>query len=198
MVSPGTFIPHHKAYVFVDGATVRGHFGEIGVRWQDIRLSRLAIDAVSWVGSDWMGGGIRVARVLVYDAMPDEPIDSEVFAWLEQQERDRDTHVRRGYLRADPRDRDRGLRRTQKAVDVQLAVDALSGAADRLFECAVFLTGDGDLAPAVEAISNRGILTAVCGPKRSMSEVLARAADRVGYFRDDPEAYNPADYRFLP
>lgn len=83
-----------------------------------------------------------------------------------------------GYLRADPRDKSR-LRRTQKAVDVQLAVDALAAAADRIYECAIFLTGDGDLSPAVVAVSNRGILTAVCGPKRSMSEVLARAADRL-------------------
>jgi hypothetical protein len=72
MVSGGAFIPRHKAYAFVDGATVRRHFDEIHVRWQDIRLSRLAIDAVNWIGSDWMGGGIHIARVLVYDAAPDD------------------------------------------------------------------------------------------------------------------------------
>jgi uncharacterized LabA/DUF88 family protein len=42
--------------------------------------------------------------------------------------------------------------RSQKEVDVQMAVDAVSDAYDNLFDIAVIASGDGDLAPVVRKL----------------------------------------------
>ena len=125
-----------------------------------------------------------VARVFVYDAVPEEETDGDVETWLERNEREMDVEVRYGRLSARKR-----TGRQQKAVDVQLAVDALSHAVNGVYDVAILVTGDADFVPVVEAVRERGPLVCVCSFKDALSDELARRPDRVGYLPDDPSAY---------
>lgn len=181
----------HRAYAFVDGAHFREYAQSLGLRWQDVRVSRLASDCIGWAGRAWIDVPISVARTHIYDAT-DESVEGDVETWLSRHERERDTHVRRGHLRASKR-----KPREQKAVDVLLAVDALSGAYEGRFGVALFVTGDADFAPVIEAVGLRGVLTMVVGQRNAMATGLAEVADRIGYLPDDLKHYKPSDY-WLP
>ena len=81
-----------------------------------------------------------------------------VRAWLDRNEGQHEAHIRQGFSTAGARRHLGG--RAQNGVDVQLAVDALSGALGRTYDAAVLVTGDGDFVPRVEAIRENGPLAA--------------------------------------
>ena len=74
--------------------------------------------------------------------------------------------------------------RSQKEVDVQIAVDMVSGAYTDLFDIALLATGDGDLAPAVRKLRsmNKTVEVASFGKQFSMSLISAasRTIDLTG------------------
>lgn len=176
---------HVRVYVFFDGGHIRRGLEDMDVPWHDVDLSEVAKVAVKWVGRTWQELPMRVSRILIYDGVADDgdPSQQQVERWLRRNGERKDVHVRPGRLVARP-----GKPR-QKAVDVQLAVDALSWAWNGLFDVALLVTGDGDFTPLAEAIRDRGPLVAVCSFGKKLSDELREVADRVGYLPADPNAW---------
>jgi len=179
---------HIRVYVFFDGGHIRDGLHKIGVPWSQVDLSQVAKVALKWVGSSWRELPMKVSRVYIYDAVPDDadPSQHDVETWLTRNGQQRDAHVRRGHLAGDRRG---GQRIRQKAVDVQLAVDALMLASNGVFDMALLVTGDADFVPVAEAVRDKGPLVAVCSFGSSLSDALREVADRVGYLPDDPAAW---------
>jgi uncharacterized LabA/DUF88 family protein len=168
-----------KAYVLVDGGYVRERLKEIGADWQKVDLYALGHWAIRFIGDSWSGDGLALARVFVYDAASPGG-DEEV--WLEANNRTADVTVQYGKL-------SRGKRRQQKAVDVQLAVDAVRFAHNKVCDCICLIAGDSDFIPVIEAIKDAGPLSAISVWRSSYASDLAAVADRVGYFHSDPGFY---------
>jgi NYN domain len=82
-------------------------------------------------------------------------------------------HVREGFV---SRGR-RASRRTQKAIDVQLAVDALEHAIAHNMTDAIFIFGDLDFEPLLFSLNRFGIRSTVYYEERTASEELLEAAD---------------------
>jgi uncharacterized LabA/DUF88 family protein len=177
-----------RTYVFIDGGHVREGLSRIDVDWREINLGTVAFLIPNWIQRKWRNEDIGRDRIFVYDAAPeDEAVPaSEVDRWLRRNDDQLDVHVRYGRLAGEPSSN----RRRQKAVDVQLAVDALNYAANDLYDVCVLVTGDGDFAPLAEAVRERGPLVAVCAFQFSLSDELRRQADRVGYLPVDPNAWS--------
>ena len=81
----------------------------------------------------------------------------------------REGHVRRSLKR----------KREQKAVDVQLAVDALEHAARSNMTMAILLTGDLDFEPLLGSLERMGVRTRLAYVPRHTSTDLLRAADEI-------------------
>ena len=172
-----------STYVFFDGGQMRSGLSDMGVAWQDVNLRQVAEIAINSVGRTWQGGNLTVSRVFIYDAVADnaDPSTDAVERWLRRNDDLPDVHVRRGRLVGSP------LR--QKGVDVQLAVDALSFAANGIIDAAILVAGDADFAPVVEAIREKGVLVGVCAFKAKLSERLRQLADRTGILPDETQAW---------
>jgi uncharacterized LabA/DUF88 family protein len=132
---------------------------------------------------------MALSRVYVYDAVPDRDravnavlADESIASWLQRNDDLPDVLVRYGRLIE-------GTRARQKAVDIQLAVDAVSLAERKLAEVVLLVAGDGDYVPIVEAVRTAGPLAAICVFRSNFSNDLMRAADRVGYFHDKKDDY---------
>jgi uncharacterized LabA/DUF88 family protein len=69
--------------------------------------------------------------------------------------------------------------RSQKEVDVQIAVDLISGAYTNLFDIALLASGDGDLAPAVRKLRSMNKPIEVASFRRQLSMSLTTAASRI-------------------
>jgi hypothetical protein len=82
-------------------------------------------------------------------------------------------HVREGFV---SRGR-RAKRRTQKAVDVQLAVDALEHAVAHNMDTATFVLGDLDFEPLFFSLNRFGVIVSVYYFEGTASEELLEAAD---------------------
>jgi uncharacterized LabA/DUF88 family protein len=179
-----------QVYAFVDAAQLRSGLESIGVPWRDLRLMDLAVGGLQGIRRERDGTDMVINRVFVYDAISedDQPSsdDEAVEQWLRRNNDEMDVHVRFGRLAGDPR---KAKGRRQKGVDVQLAVDALTFASDGLFDVALFVTGDADFAPVVEASRDKGPRVAVFCFRSSLSTELREVADRVGYLPEDPATY---------
>jgi uncharacterized LabA/DUF88 family protein len=81
-------------------------------------------------------------------------------------------HVREGFVT-----RGRKERPGQKAVDVQLAVDALEHAVAHNMTHALFITGDLDFEPLFFSLNRFGIRVVVYYARAGVSEILLEAAD---------------------
>lgn len=124
------------------------------------------------------------SRVYYYDAIDRTLAGNE-------KESDRDARVKRmddlhSYLNSLPRwhvregfvTRGRKRRREQKAVDVQLAVDALEHAVARNIANATFVLGDLDFEPLFFSLNRFGVLVTVYFERGSASQDLLEAADQ--------------------
>ena len=65
----------------------------------------------------------------------------------------------------------------EKGVDVMLATDLLQFAWDGLYDVAVLVSGDGDFAPAVQAVKNKGKHVELAYFERNVSKELLEVAD---------------------
>jgi len=166
-------------YAYVDGGYVRNHLRQSGmpdefdpwkiVQWQDRYLP----------GSTYG----TVDRVFYYDALDrnastDDATRQE--AYLRRVSRLPFTRVETGYIR-----QTRKLVREQKAVDVQLAVDALEAALYNRARAIILVAGDGDFAPLLDAIRRAGPFVTVVAFAKSLSAELRDAADMVYELPDD-------------
>ncbi len=169
-----------RTYAFVDGGYLRDGLRDLSQAWQDLNLRELGLVLPAYVGRMWQGLEMQLGRVFVYDAVPEgtDALESDVVRWLDRNAAEADVHVRRGGLVGERRLR-------QKEVDVQLAVDALSLAANGVYDVALLLSGDRDFVPVVEAVRFRGPLVGVCCFRSSIAAELKEAADRVGYLPED-------------
>jgi uncharacterized LabA/DUF88 family protein len=79
-------------------------------------------------------------------------------------------HVRRGYLTS-------GRKRTQKEVDVSLAVELLTNSFNRTMTKAVLIAGDRDFKPAVESATRNGTYVEVIYRPANGSAPLGKAGD---------------------
>ena len=113
-----------------------------------------------------------LGRVIFYDALPDSGADPQLDAYWKAIELQDDTHLGFGALR--------GLKKKarQKGVDVQIAVDMLTGAFAGAFDIAVLIAGDADFVPVVEEVKRRSVMVVVAAEATSMAEDLRRVADR--------------------
>lgn len=127
---------------------------------------------------------IGLARVLFYDAFPDEVADPKMEEYWRAIELLPDTETRFGAIR--------GRRRRQKGVDGLIAVDMLVGAFNGLFQVGILVAGDSDLVPIVDAVRRRGVMVVVAAEARSLSDDLRRVADRV--WPIDPSGQRLADF----
>jgi len=176
-----------RAYCFVDCAYLRASLEGIQVEWQEINLRDVSNYALQTVKGRWQGEEVYLSRVFAYDAVPDDADDTiPVEKWLKRNGEIADLHVRRGHLVLDQR----GNKRRQKGVDVQLTVDALKSAVSGVMDVSLFIAGDADFVPLFEAIRERGPLVAASTFPTSISDHFKEALDRVGYLPLDPAAWN--------
>ena len=100
---------NRPAYAFVDAAQIRDLFDKQGEDWRNVSLHAVALQATDRA---WQGDGLVFARAFAYDAVRDgdggdEPHEREQYRrdvkdWLDRNELQKDTHVRRGNLAGDP------------------------------------------------------------------------------------------------
>ena len=69
--------------------------------------------------------------------------------------------------------------RSQREVDVQIAVDMVSGAYTDLFDIALLASGDGDFAPAVRKLRSMSKSVEVASFRKQLSMSLTTTASRV-------------------
>jgi uncharacterized LabA/DUF88 family protein len=161
-----------QAYLFIDGGHLRQQFRNSIDRWYgeacDFDVQRV-------------NNFFSASKCFYYDCVDEKrngesETDFKNRAAIQEANFDRisevaATHVRLGSLSGS------GKKRRQKKVDVQLAVDAMNHAARRNMSRAIFLTGDQDFLPVVQALVDMGLFVDVAGDKRHTSRDLARAAD---------------------
>jgi uncharacterized LabA/DUF88 family protein len=166
-------------YVYVDGAYVRRELRDHG---QSDEFNPR--NPARFVQNQRISGAkVTPSRVFYYDAIDPQADQAErerqrqYFARLEKLP---DTHVVLGEVR-------RGTKkREQKGVDVQLAIDALRAATAGVAPVVALVTGDADFAPLARAIREVGPHVIVLAFSQSLSENLAREADRVQVWEHAP------------
>jgi uncharacterized LabA/DUF88 family protein len=168
-----------RVYCLIDVDNVKERLVEVAVDWRQVNLLDVARASIRMVGSSWGADSMQLSRVFCYGA----PTDNDMETWLQRNDALPDVTVRHGKLAVGPR------RRTQKAVDVQLAVDAVAWASRDTCDAMIFMTGDADFIPVVEAVKELGPLAAVCAFRNGLSQDLVDAADRIGYLPSDPNAW---------
>lgn len=144
--------------MFIDAGHVRAQFDRAGLDWgtaHPVHIAHLGLTATT-PNMAW-----RVVRVLVYDALRAEETerDPKVQQWLDRCDALATCHVRLGMV-AGAVDK-KQERWTQKRVDVQIAVDALTAAFRGHFDIGVLVCSDNDFAPLAEAIRSAGPWVAV-------------------------------------
>jgi uncharacterized LabA/DUF88 family protein len=158
---------------FVDGGYIRGQLGKAGIA---LELDPRAIG--EWLRRQAIIIGNRqviVDRTCYYDAVDDQ--DEVMQTYLNRIEALPEVRVGNlGWLR---RSRRRGLE--QKAVDIQLAVDAMECAFLRRDGAIAVVAGDGDFEPLLDAIRRIGPYGIVVAFRDSLSQRLVKTADRVMY-----------------
>lgn len=185
-----------RTYAFVDADYLRLGLRDIQVDGTTIRIPTVVQIALQDVNKKWLGREMGISRTFIYGAIDEGNAETQgVEAWLKRNDEEIDTHVRWGRLAGTP---GKGRRARQKAVDVQLAVDAVAGAARGVFDVALLLAGDADFVPVVEAVRESGPLVAIYGFQSSLSDHLRRAADRIGYLRTDPKAWEGWKFSATP
>jgi uncharacterized LabA/DUF88 family protein len=165
--------------IYIDAANVRKHLEEVGLSggFDPRRLAEL-------VRTDIIGGmPLSAARTFFYDAVDHTMTDQSLQRqdkYFQQIELLPDTHIVLGSV-----GRAQG-HRTQKGVDVQLAVDALNAAWSGIVAAVAIVSGDADFVPLVDAIRGVGPHVLVMSFESSLSHELRQAADRVLILPDRP------------
>jgi uncharacterized LabA/DUF88 family protein len=174
---PGSTSPA-TMYAFVDGAYVRAIANAHGdPPYNPRRLAQKQIQSCGAFGNSFAS----LARVLYFDAEPDEPVANDLADYWHIVESLEDTHLAFGWIRG--KSNRRGPR--QKAVDTLLAVEMVSGAYNKRFDVALLIAGDADFVPIVNEVRRAGphvVVAAATDPtnqsRYNYSTELRRAADR--------------------
>lgn len=163
-------------YLFIDAAYLRQSYTAAMTRFYG------TVPEINWSMIRTLFG--NPSRIYYYDAIDRRQVGDET----PQQQTERiskadnlhkslnslpNWHVREGFV---SRGR-RASRRTQKAVDVQLAVDALEHAVAHNMGQAVFILGDLDFEPLFFSLNRFGIPVMVHFEEGTASEELLEAAD---------------------
>jgi uncharacterized LabA/DUF88 family protein len=134
-----------------------------------------------------------VQRLFFYDALLPESSPAiqreNQQSYLQLIESMLSVDVRTGFIRP-------GRKRRQKGVDIQLAVDALVAATNRLAEGIILVSGDADFAPLGDEIRRTGTFFFVAGFKDSLSTELLHSADG-GMYLPEPSKWTKPDW-FTP
>jgi uncharacterized LabA/DUF88 family protein len=165
-----------STYLFIDGAYFRECYGTTMQRFYG------AIPPVNW-NVVW-NVFERPSRTYYYDSVDRKQVGPETSEERDRRVRHADQfhrqlnalsnwHVREGFV---SRGR-RAARRSQKAVDVQLAVDALEHAVAHNMSSAGFIAGDLDFEPLFFSLNRFGIRVTVYYQEGTASEDLLEAAD---------------------
>lgn len=162
-------------YLFVDNAYLRNEF--------DRQMAGM-YETTPAIDYEQLAASLGASRTFVYDAVDQNQAAKETAdqfqarvgtleGLLNHVARLPNFHVREGWVRRSPKPRNR----EQKAVDVQLSVDAMENAARSNMRKATILAGDLDFEPVLTGLVRLGVKTEiVCSPKNA-SEDLLRAAD---------------------
>ena len=73
----------------------------------------------------------------------------------------------------------------EKGVDIALAIDMVQMAYDDTFDTAILISGDGDMAKAVEVVQRNGKHVENATTKKSLSYNLRKTCDKVIIIDDD-------------
>ena len=141
-----------KTAVFVDGSNLY------------VELRRRRLLPVDMTALAWTLVGGRPASMRLYTA-----------PFARSHETFTHTLQKKGWLVVEGRATPKG----EKGVDVGLAVDLVLAAADGLYDRAILVSGDGDLARAVEAARELGLEVMVAQFQDAIAQDLARAASEV-------------------
>lgn len=131
------------------------------------------------------GRPISADRFFFYDAI-DEDADPAQRSlrqeYLQKVEELPFTSVVTGFVRPGKK-----KRRQQKAVDVQIAVDALEAAWSGRTRAVILVAGDADFCPLADAVRRTGAFFFAFGYQNSMSSELRHSADYAGFLPDPAE-----------
>ncbi len=167
-------------YVYVDGQYVRSELRR-GHQSDEFDPRKPAV----FVRNQRIAGiQLTPTRVFYYDAVDSEADEAEQERqkkYFDTVQRLPDTHVVLGEVRKGVKSRE------QKGVDVQLAVDALRVATSGVIRAVALVTGDADFAPLARAIREAFCHVLVIAFRSSLSDTLAREADRLHVVDDVPK-----------
>ena len=173
--------PFERVMVFIDGGYLRElcdkHFGEKNVLYT---RARSAFARLSWNFKrmfDTYGENpfrANLIRIYYYDAIvegshPDHGAQRKYFDSIDDQ------YAYTVRLRRLVESSKEGFK--QKGVDVLMAIDALTKAYRNHYDSGMFMTGDGDFVPLVEAVKDAGKKTMIIYHPSNCSEDLIRCCD---------------------
>jgi len=185
-------MPFERVMVFIDGAYLRIRCKEFGgndnIKWS--KLSCSFIRMFNTYGTNPFNANL--IRIYYYDAKPPErdPYFKNDMKYFEKIESQYAYTVRLGKLVKTPEGKHR-----QKGVDILMAIDALTKAYQNQYETAVFLLGDADFKPLIEAVKHAGKKTLgiyyrpTCPKDLSDSfdmRIWLRKKDFEGFLEDKP------------
>jgi len=151
-----------RAYLFIDG----GYLREI------IRDFAKGVFGVDDPGIDLARIGNKFRRIFYYDCPPGKADAQSLADFVERMDsikRLPGFHVFEGVVT--------GRRRTQKQVDVKIAVDMLFHTLSDNMDSATLLAGDQDFVPVLEALVRAGMYVSLLYEAKSGSRELIHAAD---------------------
>lgn len=166
-----------SSYLFIDGAYLRKHFNE---------QMQTFYGVVPELDFELLAASLKSERTYYYDAIDYERHATEsedtFQARVTRAEGVHDHinnlpgfHVREGHVRRSPKRRNR----EQKAVDVQLAVDALEHAARGNMKLMMLFAGDLDFEPLLASLERLGVRTRLIYVPQHTSKELMQAADEI-------------------
>lgn len=168
-------MPFERVIVFVDGGYLRELCKDFGghdnVAWG--RLSATFIRMFNTYGENPFNANL--IRIYYYDAIVSEedPDFERQKKYFKRIERGYAYTVRLGRLVKSSKE---GKSR-QKGVDIRMAIDALTKAYQDHYETAMFLVGDADFKPLIEAVKDAGKKTIGIFHKPTCAKDLARSFD---------------------
>jgi uncharacterized LabA/DUF88 family protein len=146
-------MPFERVMVFVDGAYLRTRCREFGghdnIKWS--KLSWTLIRLFNTYGTNPYNANL--IRIYYYDAKP-PATDSDyenAMKYFERIESQYAFTVRLGKLVKSTKRKHR-----QKGVDILMAIDALTMAYQNQYETAMFMLGDADFKPLIDAVKHAG------------------------------------------
>lgn len=170
----------YQAFGFVDGGYIRKRAvdaGEALINPQALAKRVVGLPNVQdWCGTPHSVGNIALARIIYYDARPDNEADvsEELKEYWDAVELLPDTELGFGTMRGGTNKKPP----RQKGVDTLIAVDMLVGAFTKLFSVAILIAGDADFVPVLNEVRRQGVMVVVAAWENSISQELKRAADR--------------------